>query len=60
MPWLAISGRFIFGVGSESMGVAQNAILTHYFEKKEIAFALALNVSFARLGKEYIDSQLLY
>ena len=32
------------------MGVAQNAILTHFFDGKEIAFALALNVSFARFG----------
>ena len=50
MPFLAILGRFIFGVGCESMGVVQNAILTHYFGGKEIAFALALNVSSARLG----------
>lgn len=49
---MAILGRFTFGVGSESMGVAQNAILTHFFEGKEVAFALALNVSFARFGME--------
>ena len=32
------------------MGVVQNAILTQYFGGREIAFALALNVSFARFG----------
>ena len=32
------------------MGVAQSAVLSRYFGGKEIAFALALNVSFARLG----------
>lgn len=50
IPWIMIVGRFFFGVGCESLGVAMNAVLTHAFDGKEIAFALALNVSFARLG----------
>jgi len=50
LTWASISGRVIFGIGAESMGVAQNAILTHFFNYKEIAFALALNVSVARIG----------
>lgn len=37
-------------MGTESMGVAQNIILTHFFTGKEIALALALNVSSSRLG----------
>ena len=50
ITWLSIFGRVVFGVGAESMGVAQSSILTHFFNKREIALALALNVSFARLG----------
>ena len=49
-PWTAIAGRAIFGVGCESMGVVQTAILTHVFSGREIAFALALNISCARLA----------
>ena len=49
-PWTSISGRVLFGIGCESMGVVQTAILTHVFAGKEIAFALALNISCARLA----------
>lgn len=50
VAWVSICGRVVFGIGAESMGVAQNAILTHFFPPREIALALAINVSMARIG----------
>lgn len=50
VPSVALAGRVIFGMGTESMGVAQSVILTHFFSGGEIAFALALNVTSARIG----------
>lgn len=43
-------GRSIFGLGGESMSVTQSAIVTKWFKGKELAFALAVNISVARLG----------
>eukprot|EP00392_Amoebophrya_sp_AT5.2_P001365 g1367.t1 len=45
---LMLLGRALFGVGGESLQVAQNALL--YFEGAEIALALGLNLSIARMG----------
>ena len=45
-----IAGRIIFGMGGESMGVAQSAIISVWFKGKELAFALGLNLSVSRLG----------
>ena len=43
-------GRFIFGMGGECMAVAQSSIISVWFKGKELAFALGLNMSVARLG----------
>ena len=43
-------GRVIFGMGGESLSVANSAILADWFEGKELAFAFGLNLSIARLG----------
>jgi MFS family permease len=43
-------GRIIFGMGGECMGVAQSSIISVWFKGKELAFALGLNLSMARLG----------
>ena len=43
-------GRIIFGIGGESLSVANSAILADWFEGKELAFAFGLNLSIARLG----------
>jgi MFS family permease len=48
--WLAILGRFVFGVGCESLGVALSSVLTHFFQEKELAFALAVSIASARVG----------
>lgn len=45
-----ILGRTIFGMGGESMGVAQSSIISVWFKGKELAFALGLNLSVSRLG----------
>ena len=45
-----IAGRVVFGMGGESMSVAQSSIISVWFKGKELAFALGLNLSVARLG----------
>ena len=37
-------------MGGECMGVAQSSIISVWFKGKELAFALGLNMSVARLG----------
>jgi MFS family permease len=44
------TGRFIFGAGSESLLVAQNAIIARWFKGKELAFAFGLSLTVCRLG----------
>ena len=43
-------GRFIFGLGGESMTVAQSAIVSTWFQGKELSFAFGINLSVARIG----------
>lgn len=43
-------GRFIFGLGGESLVVANSALLADWFKGKELAFAFGINLSIARLG----------
>ena len=43
-------GRFIFGLGGESMTVAQSAIVSAWFQGKELSFAFGINLSVARIG----------
>lgn len=47
---LMLFGRFIFGLGGECLGVAQSALLVSWFKGTELAFALGINLSVARLG----------
>ncbi len=47
---VAAVGRFIFGAGSESLIVAQSAILARWFRGKELALAFGVTLSIARLG----------
>lgn len=47
---LMFLGRIIFGFGGENLGVANSAILSVWFEGKELAFSFGLNLSIARLG----------
>lgn len=47
--WMLV-GRFIFGIGSESLVVAQSTILGKWFREKELAFAFGINLSISRIG----------
>lgn len=48
--WLMILGRFIFGIGAESLAVAQNNYAVLWFKGKELNMVFGLQLSFARLG----------
>mmetsp|Transcript_32342 Transcript_32342/g.59033 ORF Transcript_32342/g.59033 Transcript_32342/m.59033 type:complete len:461 (+) Transcript_32342:81-1463(+) len=52
--WM-IAGRVLFGIGGESMQVAQNCLLFRWFKGNEVAFALGLNLSIARSGSVLND-----
>ncbi len=47
---IAAAGRFIFGAGSESLIVAQSAILARWFRGKELALSFGITLAIARLG----------
>ena len=47
---LASVGRLVFGAGSESLVVAQSAILARWFKGRELAFSFGLTLTIARLG----------
>lgn len=43
-------GRMIFGMGAESLVVAQSAILARWFTGKELALAFGITLTISRLG----------
>jgi MFS family permease len=47
---LLYAGRVLFGIGSESMIVAQSAITARWFRGKELAMAFGITLTIARLG----------
>jgi MFS family permease len=47
--WMLV-GRFIFGLGSESLIVAQSTILARWFKGHELAFAFGINLTVSRMG----------
>jgi MFS family permease len=47
---VAAVGRFIFGAGSESLIVAQSAILARWFRGRELALSFGITLAIARLG----------
>ena len=47
---VVLAGRTVFGFGGESLTVAQSALVAVWFQNREVAFALGLNLSIARLG----------
>lgn len=47
---LLIAGRFIFGIGSESLAVAQNSYAVLWFKGKELNMVFGLQMSIARFG----------
>ena len=47
---LMYAGRILFGMGSESMIVAQSAIIARWFSGKELAMAFGIALTVSRLG----------
>mmetsp|Transcript_91048 Transcript_91048/g.190443 ORF Transcript_91048/g.190443 Transcript_91048/m.190443 type:complete len:475 (-) Transcript_91048:78-1502(-) len=52
---IMLGGRVLFGLGAESMQVAQGCLLFRWFKGNEVAFALGLNLSVARAGSVLND-----
>ncbi|XP_056612211.1 major facilitator superfamily domain-containing protein 1 [Triplophysa dalaica] len=48
--WLMEAGRFVFGIGGESLAVAQNTYAVSWFKGKELNLVFGLQLSMARLG----------
>jgi len=48
--WMLFLGRFVFGAGSESLVVAQSAIISRWFKGKELALAFGISLTLSRLG----------
>jgi MFS family permease len=44
------AGRILFGVGAESLAVAQSAILARWFTGKELALSFGVTLTISRLG----------
>jgi hypothetical protein len=49
LPWAMLMGRFIFGIGAETLEVGQADILNTWFGSNSLSFAMGLIVSFQRL-----------
>ncbi len=47
---IMLLGRFIFGLGAESLLITKTKILSKWFKSKELALGFALALSIARLG----------
>lgn len=47
--WLMDVGRFIFGIGGESLAVAQNTYAVAWFFGRELNLVFGLQLSIARL-----------
>lgn len=48
--WVMATGRFIFGMGAESLIVAITTALAKWFRGKELSFAFGINLMIARCG----------
>uniref|UniRef100_H3CQI7 Lysosomal dipeptide transporter MFSD1 n=1 Tax=Tetraodon nigroviridis TaxID=99883 RepID=H3CQI7_TETNG len=48
--WLCEVGRFVFGIGGESLAVAQNTYAVNWFKGKELNLVFGLQISIAQLG----------
>jgi MFS family permease len=47
---LMLAGRFLYGIGAESLLIAEIKILARWFKGKELSFAFGLNVTAVRLS----------
>ncbi|HQR67788.1 MAG TPA: MFS transporter, partial [Thermoanaerobaculia bacterium] len=53
---LMMAGRFALGLGSEPLIVAITTALAKWFKGKELSFAMAINLTIARLGSVGADN----
>ena len=51
-----MAGRFVLGLGSEPLIVAVTTALAKWFKGKELSFAMAMNLTIARLGSVGADN----
>ncbi|KAI9176039.1 hypothetical protein H9P43_006403 [Blastocladiella emersonii ATCC 22665] len=54
-PSWAVFGRFLFGLGGETLSVSQQRITTKWFRGSELALAVGINLAVARLGSVVND-----
>jgi len=47
---IMLAGRLVYGLGSESLIITMDKILSRWFKGKELAFAFGLLITIARLG----------
>ncbi len=45
-----LAGRFLYGLGSESLIITMDKIISKWFRGKELSLAFGLNITIARLG----------
>eukprot|EP00565_Helicotheca_tamesis_P002112 CAMPEP_0185732246 /NCGR_PEP_ID=MMETSP1171-20130828/15500_1 /TAXON_ID=374046 /ORGANISM="Helicotheca tamensis, Strain CCMP826" /LENGTH=527 /DNA_ID=CAMNT_0028401689 /DNA_START=219 /DNA_END=1802 /DNA_ORIENTATION=+ len=50
---IMLIGRFVYGLGGESICVAQSALLSQWFEGREIALSFGVALSVSRLGSVF-------
>jgi len=50
MYWLMCAGRFVFGIGGESLAVAQNTYSVKWFHGQALNMVFGLQLSFSRVG----------
>merc|ERR1740116_166776 len=48
--WVMEIGRFVFGIGGESLAVAQNTYAVSWFKGKELNMVFGFQLSVARVG----------
>jgi len=48
--YIMLGGRLLYGFGGECLCVSSSALLAAWFKNKEMGFAMAVNLSIARLG----------
>lgn len=54
--WVMLAGRFVLGIGAESLIVAVTTALAKWFKGKELSFAFGLNLLIARFGSVAADN----
>lgn len=54
--WVMLAGRFVLGLGAESLIVAVTTALAKWFKGKELGFAFGINLLVARLASVAADN----